>query len=310
MRVLITGGTGYIGQYLCKCLKEHGYDVVITSRKNNKVVNGYENRYMELTDPSSIVDVCKNIDIVIHLANWDELLVKEHPEEAYIANSYATRLVYLDALKNSVRHFVFFSTFHVYGKNYGQISETTIVEPKTDYAMSHYFAELFLRQLSESGDCKVSIIRLTNGIGLPLEGVGKWYLAINDFCKTAYEKKQIIMKSNGLPVRDFVAIRDVAEAVAILISKCDEIDSKYEIYNLSSQDTYSIRDVANIVCEEYSKRYCSEICFMAPQVTESDIKMIKPLFVSSEKIRNLGWNNKISIQMVVNEIFDSLENII
>ncbi|MCM1174355.1 MAG: NAD(P)-dependent oxidoreductase [Blautia sp.] len=306
-RVLVTGGTGYIGQYVCNLLKEMGYEVIITSRKNTANVLGYPCRYLELLDTESIEGCCKDIDIVIHMANLDERLIKERTKEAFLANSYATREIYLDAVKNGVKQFIYLSTFHVYGKSDGIIDEMAEIHPKTDYALSHYFAECFLKQLSEQTTCKVSVIRLANGIGLPLADVDKWYLAVNDFCRLAYYEKKITMKSNGLPIRDFIAIKDVAQAVLVLMQQNEKQKNIYDIYNISMQKTYSIREIAIKVAEVYESKYHGKVFLEVPEVTEQQIQEIKPLLFKSEKIRCMGWKPESSIEKVIEEIFDWLD---
>ena len=308
MRILLTGGTGYIGQYMGKLLVENGHEVIITSRKPEAVVMGYENRQMDLLDLPTITGICKNTDVVIHMANLDELLVKEHPQEALLANSYATRVLYLDAVENGVKHFIYLSTFHVYGANQGDIDENTEVQPKSDYALTHLFAEEYLRQLSKMETCKVSVVRLTNGIGLPLEKVQKWYLVLNDFCFLVYYENRIVMKSNGLPIRDFVAIRDVARALLCLINNAKSQTESFDVYNISSQKTYSMRDIADLVRHAYEKRCHKKIIFKLPDVTEEQLKAVEPLMVHSGKLRGLGWRPELEVTDVIEEIFDGLEH--
>lgn len=307
-RILLTGGTGYIGQYMANLLATNGLDVVITSRSPERQIMGYENRTMDLLDTSTIKGICRQVDVVIHTANLDEILVKSQPKETFLANSYATREIYLDAVENGVKYFVYLSTFHVYGLEAGEISENDSVNPNSDYALSHYFAEEYLRLLSRNTPhCKVAVVRLTNGIGLPLENVKKWYLVVNDFCKSAYYKKYITMKSNGLPVRDFVAIRDIVEAIFILVKKSDQQRECFSVYNISSQCTYSIREIAYLVKEICQEKYHMDITLQMPNVTKEQIQTIKPLKVSSEKLRALGWSPKFTVKEVIEEILSGLE---
>lgn len=306
-RVLLTGGTGYIGLYMAEELNRNGYNVIITSRNRSESIAGYKNRYMELLEPSSIKGICSGIDIVIHMANLDERIITSHPMETFLANSFATRELYCDAVRNGVSHFVYLSTFHVYGLNEGKIDETTETNPKSDYGLSHLFAEKYLKQLVKKEQCQVSILRLTNGIGIPLNKVQKWYLVVNDFCRMAYFNQTIVMKSNGLPLRDFIAIKDVVQAIMLLVSRNGSIKNDYTIYNLSSENTYSIRDMAYIVKEIYEKRYGGKIEMKIPEVTQDEIDAVQPLIVVSQKIRALGWKPRISVEEIIEEIFDGLE---
>ena len=300
-RVLITGGRGYIGCYLAEEIKSRGAEVFITSRFES---NDKHCRRMDLLDDSSVMGVCEGMDAIFHLANLDELLVKEQPKNALLANAFATRQLYLDAVLQGANKFIYFSTFHVYGRNFGEIDEKTTPNPKGDYGLTHYFAEEYLRQLSDIENLPVAVIRLTNGIGAPC-GDYKWYLALNDFCRTVYNTREIVLKSNGLPQRDFVPIKDAAKA-AVILSEI-ETDSRFEVYNISSEFTYSIRELALAVAEVYEKRYGKKTNLKIPNVSREEIDAVKPLKVYSQKIRKLGWQPTVSLDEVINDIFDVLE---
>lgn len=305
IKVLITGGTGYIGQYLVQLLQSQEYEVCITSRKPHDYINGVLNRQMELMDESTIEGICKEIDIVVHLANIDERLIKNDSRSALLMNSYATRKLYEDAQKNNVKKFIYLSTFHIYGRNTGEIDENTLPSPKTDYGLTHLFAEQYLYSMVNDA-CKVDVIRLTNGIGLPLNGADKWYLVLNDFCKMVYINQKIEMKSNGLPLRDFVVIKDVVKAIKILIDQ-ETIQESFNIYNISAEKTYSIREIAFKVKEIYEQRFNKFVKLFIPNVTNAELNKVDKLIISSQKIRNLGWKDALTIDDVINDIFNYYE---
>ena len=300
-RILITGGNGYIGRYLVNFFKSLQYEVYFTSRQQSSLPGALT---MDLADEKTIHHICAGMDIVIHTANLDERLVREYGKEALLVNTYGTRQLYLDAVTNNVERFIYFSTFHIYGKTNGEIDENTKPQPISDYGMTHYFSEKYLEQLSNGAKTKVDIIRLTNGIGLPI-GVDKWYLVVNDFCRTIYHTGEIILKSNGLPLRDFIAIKDVVSAVDIILNA--NTKRNLDIYNVSGEITYSIREVAFKVKEIYLKRYHKKVIIDIPLVTKAQITSVIPLFVSSAKLRKLGWTTMCHLEDVINEIFDYLE---
>jgi UDP-glucose 4-epimerase len=303
-KILITGGNGYIGSYLAQYLKKQGYYVIITTR--NKVVHcDFETRQMDLLDESTIYGICNDIDIVIHTATMDERKISGNEKDTFLVNAYGTSVLYQDAVKNSVKKFIYLSTFHIYGKNQGRIDENTEPNPISNYGLSHYFAELYLRQLARTGNCETIILRLTNGIGVPMMGSDKWYLVVNDFCKTVYDKQEIIMKSSGLALRDFVSITDIVKGIEVIILKKSRNKELIDIYNISAQVSYSIKDVALMVSEIYKKRYNKEVILNFQEKAEKEEAQ---LFISSKKIRKLGWKNNESIIEVTNEIFNYLEN--
>jgi UDP-glucose 4-epimerase len=302
--ILITGGNGYIGQYLVEYYNQLGYKVIVTSR--HKVENSnYETRIMNMLDENSIINVCSDVDIVIHAATMDERDIKGNEKETYLVNAYGTRLLFLDSVRNNVEKFIYLSTFHVYGKMSGVIDEDTIINPKSDYGLSHYFAERYLQQLSYFNKTCVSVLRLTNGIGVPMGNSNKWYLAVNDFCRMAYYKNEIELKSSGTGLRDFVAINDIVTATDCIINAMDN-GLLFEVYNVSEEVSYSIREMAKIVAEIYEHRYKKSIRLKIPTVSENEI--INPLYISSQKLRNLGWTTTSTVEMVIQSIFDQLEH--
>lgn len=304
--ILITGGNGYIGQYAVQHFTSAGYRVTVTLRDPNCNYTDAQARQMDLLDTSTIEDVCRGIDVVIHTATMDERKIAADSKQALLANAYATRILYMDAQKHGVTDFLYLSTFHVYGVSSGAVDELIIPNPKTDYALTHFMAELYLNQLSQSSATHHAIMRLTNGISAPMLGVDKWYLVVNDFCKTLYETGKIVMRSNGLPLRDFIAIPDVVAAMEILVqTSCGK--NLNQVYNVSSNDAISIRNLLNQVAEIYHCRYGKIAQIQAPSVSQQEINAVASLRVCNDKLKKLGWQPQMTVNDVINGIFDSLE---
>ena len=279
MNVLITGGNGYIGQYLKEYFKDD--NVFITTRTPKSP----QERKMILAEEESIKGVCRGMDIVIHTASMDERKIPQDPKEALLVNAYGTRNLYLDAIACNVKQFLYLSTFHVYGAAEGLITEESALDPLSEYALTHLFAEQYLKQLYNRYKLKTSIVRLTNGIGLPGKDVDKWYLAVNDFCRTIVREKRIILKSNGLPRRDFIAISDICSAIRTVLGA----DTGFGIYNISSQKSINIRDTAIMVRDIYQRIAGVKAAIELPTVSREEMDQIKDFIVSSNKLRMLGW---------------------
>lgn len=305
MKLLITGGHGYIGQYLCRYFENE--DVIGTSRtpKTSK------ERFMQLLDETSIQNVCSGVDIVIHTASMNERQIAGNEKDALLANAFAARQLYLDAVRHGAQHFIYLSTFHVYGRAEGTITEETYPVPKNDYGLTHLAAEQYLRQLSSKHHVPVTILRLTNGIGLPGEGCDKWYLALNDFCAMAAETGRVTLLSDGMARRDFLSIYDVCRAVDIVIKNGGKEDCS--IYNVSAQKTYSIRELAELAADLFWKLKHKKVLVEIPQNDNSnnyqknkkDSRNVPELFVESAKLRSLGWEPVQSVEEVAAEIISS-----
>lgn len=292
MNVLITGGNGYIGQYLKAYFKMD--NVFITTRTPKDP----QERKLILGEKESIEGVCQGMDIVIHTASMDERKIPQDPKEALLVNTYGTRNLYLDAVACKVKQFLYLSTFHVYGMTEGLITEESLLNPLSEYAITHLFAEQYLGQLYKHHKLQTSIVRLTNGIGLPGKDVDKWYLAVNDFCRTIVREKKIVLKSNGLPRRDFIAIPDICSAIRTVL----KTDTDFGIYNISSQRTISIREIAIMVSDIYQKLTGTKAELELPVVSKEEAGQVKDFNVSSEKLRRLGWKPCETLEATIEKI--------
>lgn len=292
MNILITGGKGYIGQYLAQYFSNE--NVFVTTRTPRTALE----RKMILSDEKTIKGVCEGIDVVIHTASMDEREILKKPKEALLINAFGTRELYLDAAVCKVKKFLYLSTFHVYGTVEKMVTEESRTTPISDYALTHLFAEQYIRQLHASNTMQTSILRLTNGIGLPGNEVDKWYLAVNDFCRTIVREKQIVLKSNGLPRRDFIAIPDICSAIKFSLN----LEEEFGVYNISSQKTVSIREIAFMVKEIYQKMTGEEAKLSLPEVSKEEVESIKDFTVSSQKLRKIGWEPKETLEKTIENI--------
>lgn len=292
MNILITGGKGYIGQYLAQYFSNE--NVFITTRTPEIE----RERKMILSDEKTIKGVCEGMDVVIHTASMDEREIVKKPKEALLVNAFGTRELYLDAAACNVKKFLYLSTFHVYGTVEKMVTEESMTNPVSDYALTHLFAEQYIRQLYAGNTMQTSILRLTNGIGLPGSEVDKWYLAVNDFCRTIVREKQIILKSNGLPRRDFIAIPDICSAIGFLV----DLNEEFGVYNISSQKTVSIRKIAFMVKEIYQNMTGEEAKLCIPEASKEEEESIEEFTVSSQKLRKMGWVPKETLEKTIENI--------
>lgn len=297
MNILITGGNGYIGTYLVDYFRRLGYVVWKTSRYGVSP----DTRIMNLLITESIRGTCAGMDIVVHTANYDERMIPGNEREAFLANSLAIGELYIDAVRHGVSQFIYFSTFHVYGETSGIITERTECNPVSAYGLTHLFAEQYLKHLSLKYDVPIAVVRLTNGIGLPPPGCDKWYLIVNDCCRSCVMNQKIILRSSGIQKRDFVPILDVCHAIEDLLLYGQK--KPYAIYNISYQKSYSIRQIAGMVAESYQKLTGKSVeCVIATSQKDTE----RELFVSSEKIRKLGWDTCLTVPFVIDEILQHL----
>ena len=312
MRMLVTGGFGYLGSHICNHFLNKGHQVKILSRTAHPELSEWSQQFEaiigDVSEYSSIEDCCQDIYVVIHTAALNEVDCRLKHRKALLVNGLGTRNLLEDAYKNHVKKFIYFSTFHVYGlPKTDIITEETLPDPVNSYSITHYLAERYCHQFEVEKKVKSYILRISNGYGAPLfKSIRRWTLVVNDLCSTAFSQKRIVLKSRGTQERDFVAIRDILQGVKIFVEK-DIEGQAGNIYNLGGENNVSIISLANIVAEAYRERYNESIAVEIPEdAAEPDIKV--SFKFSINKIKKLGYQPTSVMKEEIHNIFKLLES--
>lgn len=284
--LLITGGLGNLGSWLTSYFVNSGYKVTVLAKNRRPILSDLNFEFIacDIADEASCKEVLngKHFDVVIHTASVNDGFVPNYPKLAVEVNALGTRNI-LEGLKNKMPgHFIYFSTFQVYGKYTGHISEETPLETRNDYGNTHLFAEHYVTQFAYTHNLPYSIVRLTNSYGAPKDpDSSKWYLILNDLSKMAFEKKEIKLSSNGQAPRDFIWMGDVCKVVEGLAKHGPTQD----VFNISGQLTYRMIDIAGFVRDAYKEMFGEELQI---EVNHDDKSSFPDGFsVSSEKLRRI-----------------------
>ena len=260
MRVLVTGGLGYIGGRIALYLRNLGHNVVISSRK--KIIdtpwvldNQIEVVNIDWSSVNSICNALSNVDIVVHAAGMNARECENNPVEAVKFNTLGTARLVSEAKKGRVRKIIYISTAHVYSDNlHGVITEKSCTNNLHPYATSHKAAEDCVLQANLDGKLQGFVFRLSNAVGAPLDKeVNCWMLLTNDICRQAVSKKEIILHSDGSQMRDFVPISTVAQVVGHFATT--DVGTSNFLYNLGSGISYSVNEVASIVKDRCTNKF-------------------------------------------------------
>lgn len=253
-RTLVTGGLGYVGSRVVESLYSSGHDIAILSRSGRPVGSPLGPRVItaDLTDAATLSGLAdEGFDCCVHAAGLNHSNLPGYPELALRVNALGTRNL-LAALSGSVGRFLYVSTVHIYGRLEGMIDESTPPSPLGDYATTHLFAEMYVRQFQDSAGISAAIVRLSNGYGAPRTMRGEaWNLLINALARDALRRGKLTLASNGTPLRDFVWLGDVGAAVAALLSIRP---ASCEVYNLSYGRSLSVEEVAHRVASRVAAR--------------------------------------------------------
>lgn len=300
MKVLVTGGFGYIGARLIKFLSDKGHEISVFSstipEKFSEFKNSYETFRGDILAKKDIQEAIGKADAAVHLAALPRDKCKESPLKAFEINGLGTRNVLESAKESGVKKFVYISTFHVYGKQKGKITEETMPFPMHDYALSKLLGEHYCRQFGNGMKC--FILRLSNSYGFSPSSSGE-SLVINDFCRQCANEGRIVLRSKGQQKRDFVALPDVCEAISIVLDAPAE-KIRETVFNVGGEKLLSIQDAAKLVAKAHFQIYGKKVQVdFAENPTEE--KAIDFEFDIS-RIKKIGYRPKADMEKEVEEI--------
>ena len=317
-KVLVTGATGYIGAKLCNDLAEDGYRITAFSRK--KISNHTDwLRKMEdfifgdIRDESTIIRLTeKSYDIVIHLISLDHFNSDNDPSIISSVNVMPTWELLNVLTKKGLEKFLYFLTTQTYGVLPSiNIFENQIQKPLNNYGLTHLLSENICNYFNRITETECINIRLSNSYGSPLFYENNcWWLVINDFCKMVVEKNLIELKSDGSPQRDFIHLDDVSNAVKLLIESDQSNDNNFHI---ASGNTLTILELAYIIRNVYHKKYNKKVKILLPdnnnpqnlKFSQDDNRFV----IDITKLKRLGFNQSVTIDEGINELFDYFETI-
>lgn len=257
MKVLLTGGEGYIGVLLGERLIRGGHEVVSYDTGFHRVGWLYDG--VEESAAWTRVDTRRltpehlaGFDAVVHLADLsNDPLGNLNPDLTYEINHAATvRLAEL-AKAAGVRRFVYSSSCSVYGASGDNedifATEESETGPLTAYATCKLLCE---QDLAAMADESFSPVYLRNGTAFGLSPRMRFDLAINDLTAQAYLTKKLVLESDGTPWRPFVHVADIGKAMRCALEAPQDVVHD-EIFNVGDdRGNYQIRDICEIIGDE------------------------------------------------------------
>jgi len=318
MRVIITGGNGYIGARLSQYLANKGFEVIpicFSRIPDNEKWKAnmfaiYEGDLRKDETISSIANL--KPDAIIHLVSLDHFDSEKEPHLVSDINVLPTWRLLDACCKQGLTKFIYFSTVQVYGKLENScIDENHKTKTGNAYGLTHNLSENICDYYNRKTNTNVITVRLSNSYGDPIFSDNNcWWLAINDLCKNAFLHQEIRLLSDGSPQRDFIHGNDVCQAIdRLLILDFKNVENN--IYHISSGETVTLLELAKAVRDVYQNRYGKLLVISSPNGIISDIETppsIERYQISNEKLRNIGFSPSYNMVLGINELFNYLEN--
>lgn len=265
MRILVTGGAGYIGSHVVKMLGERNHELAVydnlSSGNRWAVLYGelFEGDLGDIKKLESAIEVFKP-DAVMHFAA--SIVVNEsvtNPLKYYNNNTSNTINLLSAMIKNNVNIFIFSSTAAVYGiPDKIPVSEDDLMKPINPYGSSKMMNEIILRDLADAkDDFRYVSLRYFNVAGADSEcRIGQAYKdpthLITRALKTAigqFEKMQIFgtdyQTHDGTCIRDYIHVDDLADAHILALNYLID-GGQSNIFNCGYGHGYSVREVVGI----------------------------------------------------------------
>lgn len=245
MRVLLTGGAGYIGSFIIEELVNRGYEVVVfdisikdISAKKGKI------KYIkgDIFDTGSIEDVVSECDVVIHMIGLPHVpKAQSNPMLSFKLNIQSVQHILEAMRRKDVDRIIFPSSSAVYGITENiPVKEWQQTKPNTTYGYHKLIAEELIKSYKENYGITYTILRLFNVYGGPkAQGV------LNIFVERAKAGEPIVIYG-GEQLRDFVYVTDVSR---IIVDSLKIENTINEIINVGTGKGRTINEIAELVRE-------------------------------------------------------------
>jgi nucleoside-diphosphate-sugar epimerase len=282
MKIIVTGGTGFLGKRLCRKLKENKHSIF-----SYDLVDGYDilnNEQLEKT----FIDF--NADTIIHLAACADLnIFAKKPEISYKINVIGTRNILKLCQKYNVR-LLFASTCCCYGNNDTHpTDETSPTCPTEPYAKSKKESEKDILEVGLPHCC----MRLATFYGPEMRAA----LAPAVFLDKAHKNETIQIHGSGKQTRTMTYVDDIVSGIVTIT----ESDPKYTVVNVTTEEITSVVDMIK----------------HAKNITGNNVKCINvedrdgqihEEMIYSKRLQSLGWKWKTSFKEGMEKSYDYYNN--
>ena len=261
MKILVTGGAGYIGSHVCKELANCGYTPIVYDNlssghkefiKWGKLIEG------DILDGAKLCQTLENeyIEAVVHLASFIEVGESVKNPAKYYRNNVLGTLTLLEAMRDAkVKNIVFSSSAAIYGiPETSPIKENCHKNPISPYGESKYFCEMMLESFRTAHGINSASLRYFNASGADKDGeIGEDHSPETHIIPLALDvalgKKEFIKvfgndypTPDGSCVRDYIHVSDLAQAHVLALEKIIATNNSFTV-NLGTGRGVSVMEV-------------------------------------------------------------------
>lgn len=289
MKVLVTGGAGFIGSHVTRMLLDANHEVAVIDNlscgKKESVDSRAKLIVADIKDSKKVKEALKGVDAVIHMAGL--IIVPESVRDPikYCDNNVIGTVSFIEEMRKAkVRKIIFSSSACVYGTpNKLPIKEDAPLRPDNPYGASKASIETFLQTYNAIHGFDSIILRYFNPYGPGEKHVPETH-AIPNFIKATLVKKPIPLYWKGEQIRDFIYIEDLAQAHIDVLNQ-----TGYQVFNIGTEKGVKVKDVIDEIFKIVG--YKTPIKDLGKRRGD-----VHANYASSEKLKKAtGWSAKVSL---------------
>jgi UDP-glucose 4-epimerase len=284
MKVLVTGGAGFIGSHIVEYFQGKAEVRVLDNLRSGFMHNlaGCQCEFIQgsILDRDLVRQAVQGVDYIFHLAAMISVPESmQKPIECTEINTISTLVVLEEAARVKVKKLVLSSSAAIYGNNpVAPKVETMLPEPKSPYAITKLDGEYYCKMFADEGRLQTTSLRYFNVFGPRQDPKSQYAAAVPIFIDHAVKNKPITIYGDGQQTRDFIYVKDIVAANVFFATQSPVTGT----FNIAYGERITINDLATTICRLTGSR--SEIKHAAERSGD-----VKHSMASIDKLRAAGF---------------------
>jgi len=250
MRILVTGGAGFIGSHIVEHFQGKAEVRVLDNLRSGFKHNlaPFQHEFIEasILDREAVRQAVQGVDYIFHLAamiSVPESMAK--PVECNEINTVGTLIVLEEAAKAGVKKLTLSSSAAIYGDNPTVPKlESMLAEPKSPYAITKLDGEFYCKMFADEGRLQTACLRYFNVFGPRQDPKSQYAAAVPIFIDKAVKNLPITIYGDGEQTRDFIYVKDIVAANVFFATQ----SSATGVFNVAYGRRITIKELAQKIC--------------------------------------------------------------